>query len=374
MLLSQKAVSGKFLIKVFLASGSISNAKAISKPAFRNPRLVPPQPQKKSYTAILLFLFILYMCVPCDFGAFILQAYYGIRNIFWNSITQYFSPRHSKLNNNRHFPQLFSEHFLPMLLHKIGIRLELIRHQDRSPFINKEVSLKSLVREIFLEIRSKYKPKILIKSDQAFVKCRILSLRQTESVFRIKPMLRVTTPREDMAGYEKFGDRITGNTTTAVVRGKHALPKESLTYPHLGCCLGFCWSAWRITRHFYGRWFWSSLCQRRNSWFNIGRYSKEGLQALFTLNPVSLPVGIEQIPYFFIALTRTTEPFDSASLLTWIKRSKIAELHGKAARRSSQLLSNFNDKWIPVIKLTKRELAIKVHCEHQLIMCPWFAL
>jgi hypothetical protein len=62
MLLPQKAALGKLLIKVFLASGSMSNAKAISKPAFWNPRLVPPHPQKKSYTAILAFLldFIIY--------------------------------------------------------------------------------------------------------------------------------------------------------------------------------------------------------------------------------------------------------------------------------------------------------------------------
>ena len=45
---------GKFFLKVRCESGSLSSAKTMSIPASRNPRLAPPQPEKKSYTLIFM--------------------------------------------------------------------------------------------------------------------------------------------------------------------------------------------------------------------------------------------------------------------------------------------------------------------------------
>src|SRR5262245_16088695 len=116
---------------------------------------------------------------------------------------------------------------------------------------------------------------------------------QTQAISWVESMLWVLAPRQDMAGYQQFRNGVVGNTTPAVVGGKHTLSKESLTKSSLGSNDCFCRSSGFNGRMLNDTTTWSDILYRSWLQFHFSAHPEQFLQLFFTGYRKSFPISSE---------------------------------------------------------------------------------
>ena len=111
---------------------------------------------------------------------------------------------------------------------KSSLGSELFWHPELGSLQKNELSNQSIVRKVALYFTADYQLQIFIERNQALVKCFIEVGSEAETVGGVDTVLGELAPRENVAGYEQFRNRIACYAACPLVSRENGLPKEPL--------------------------------------------------------------------------------------------------------------------------------------------------
>jgi hypothetical protein len=93
-----------------------------------------------------------------------------------------------------------------MASEKCFVWIKPLRHFQRLALVTREVVTNVLIGEMILEAFAQDQSVIVIEGDQALIESAIVKTSKAQSVARVDALLRVTRPRQDVAGNQEFSD------------------------------------------------------------------------------------------------------------------------------------------------------------------------
>ncbi len=104
-----------------------------------------------------------------------------------------------------------------MASEKCFVWVKPLRHFQRLALVTREVVSNVLIGEMVFEAFAQDHPVIVIEGDQALVEGAIMKTRKAQSVARVDALLRVSRPRQDVAGNQEFSDWVAGDAAFRLI-------------------------------------------------------------------------------------------------------------------------------------------------------------
>lgn len=271
----------------------------------------------------------------------------------------------TRLKNGNHRGSLcFDEDLGSVFCQKGQIRQSrVVRQLQRLTFVGAKIFGHATLRELVAQALGKHQPHVVVEGDQSAVECCVVQPRQTQTVANIEPLRGMRSPRQNVRGDQQFahGELRHAAQTTEII--EHGVAEIFLPSSKFHGCDRFGRASWRAFANTY------SLA-REDLEVGIFGDGKKFSQGFFALWDGLFEVVVELLPNREIQFACPGQTLDSSQSQSRIQRCKVAQLHGQTIGAAAELIRQSNDCGLPVMKLPKGELVIKIQRDEELIAIP----
>lgn len=213
-------------------------------------------------------------------------------------------------------------------------------------------------------------PKLFVERDQSRVKGGIVEGGEAQPVAGVEAVVGEVAPGLDVAGAQQAGDVDAGDAAAHAVGGEDGLTEELLAAAdlHAGDQLG---RAGRNEERAAA--FEPHFLAAEEIHFLILIVGEQVVEQLLAFEAERAGMIAELGPHLAVELRRARQPADAAGLLHRVERGEVAKLHRQTAWRAAHALGHINDDGIAFVELPKRQLAVEIERDREMLARPFHA-